>query len=472
MAKIDKSIKRGKILFSLLILLGILFLGNRLREYSYAQVPLPGETTDEYSFGWLGISLIKERYPIAWSGIDAYENHDYQRINVDGLFDKDPHRPLFSIDKPWFDHPPLFGLLTGGYAYLKGVREFEDASVIILRRPMLKIALLTTFLIFVLGWRWFGISVGLLAAFLYSVIPTTVISSRLALAENAIIPLFLAALVFTDYYLEKKNLIFWYAASVLAAISVLFKLSGIAVFIFLILIAIKYGGKLKAKLAIIASTLFLSAILLFILYGVYFDWNTFVKVLAVNSQRFYGAGSEIFFQVVARSKITTERFLTDGWILFGWLSLFSLVHARFDKEKSTTIMAISVFSYLVTFLIFGSEAYGWYRFPFYPFLIISSAHLLKRLYDSPNLFLFTALLLLPFGTTVHRLIGVVGFQNYVGFFRAFSVILIVLFVASLLNYKKTLFLQRIFVIVITFFTIWISIREIYFFGVDNWYFVT
>ena len=53
MAKIDEKIKgpnRAKILVFVL-LLGILFLGNRLREFSYASVPDPGEVVDEYSFG-------------------------------------------------------------------------------------------------------------------------------------------------------------------------------------------------------------------------------------------------------------------------------------------------------------------------------------------------------------------------------------------------------------------------------------
>ena len=112
-----------------LVLLAILVIGLNLRRFSYAQVPLPGETADEYSFGWLGISLIKDRYPIAWSGIAGYKNHDFQKINVDRLFDVDPDRPPFSIDKPWFDHPPLFGLVT--LLTLFGLFMIYDASSVI-----------------------------------------------------------------------------------------------------------------------------------------------------------------------------------------------------------------------------------------------------------------------------------------------------------------------------------------------------
>jgi len=39
------------------------------------------------------------------------------------------------INYPWFDHPPLMGLLTGGWAYLKGARIFEDTTTSIIRKP-------------------------------------------------------------------------------------------------------------------------------------------------------------------------------------------------------------------------------------------------------------------------------------------------------------------------------------------------
>ena len=197
-----KIFGKGKLKYLLIALCvaGVLFVGNGLREYSYSEVPNPGETNDEYSFAWLGMSLLSDGYPIAWSGIPGYKTTDYKRINVDGIFDDRPEKPDFPINSPWFDHPPLFGLVTGGYAYFKGIRDFADASVIIIRRPMLKIAALTSFLIFILGWKLLGWVKGLLASLLYSTIPLVVISSRLALAENGYIPLFLLSAIFAVFY--------------------------------------------------------------------------------------------------------------------------------------------------------------------------------------------------------------------------------------------------------------------------------
>ncbi len=457
---------------TIVCLVGILLLGNKLRTYSYSSVPRPSETADEYSFGWLGISLIKDRYPIAWSGIAAYKNHDFKKINVDGIFTEDPTRPYFSIDKPWFDHPPLFGVLIGGYAYIKGVRNFEDASVIILRRPMLKIGLLTTFLIFILGSILYDTKVALLSALLYSVIPTTVISSRLALAENGYIPLYLASLIFAIGYVNKRKTFYWTIASIIASISLLFKLSGITAVISLFLIAFLYGKKDTKKLLGITTAFFTLSLLAFFSYGAYFGWDTFVKVFTTNVGRFYGASSEVVYSAIVHPKITSERFLTDGWIIFGWIASLSISFGEWRRKKGGTIITIALTSYLLVFIIFGSESYGWYRFVFYPFLLISMARFIEKLFVNPNFFVFTTLMFLPFGTSVHRLIGVEGFQNYVLPIRIFSIFSLVLFSISLLRKDRALNVQRIYMIVILLLVLWLSVKEIFFYSIDKWFFVT
>lgn len=468
-----------KILIVLFLLGIILIVGNRLRSFSYASVPFPGEVADEYSFGWLGLSLIQFRYPIAWSGGLAYPKHDFQRINVDGIYNVHPERPLFSIDKPWFDHPPLFGLVTGGYAFLSGVRQFKDASVIILRRPMLKIGILTTVLIFVLATALFGKTVGFLSAILYSVVPTTVISSRLALAENGYIPLFLGALILSYAYFSKWKLlgirnknIYWISAVVLGSVALLFKLSGVAVLLTLFGLALAYGGREKGKLIKWVFFGGMASFLLFFLYGAFFDIDIFLKVLLTNSQRFYGSGAEIFLQLINQSRIT-GKFLTDAWVLVGWISLFILSFREWRKDKNIGFIIISVFCYLIVFIIFGSESYGWYRFPFLPFLIIAESKIFIDLYRKLNLFAFLGLSLLPFGSSVHRLIGLIEFQKYVLPFRISIILLAAIFFFSLFKENERIrFMQRFFMIIVFAFLVYLSIKEVYFYGISNWYFAT
>ena len=472
MAKfIKKSITLRTVVLSLLVVL-IMNLAGNLREYAYASVPFPGETLDEYSFAWVGISLIKDKYPIAWSGIPGYKNYDQQQINVDGIYDKHPEWAPFSINKPWFDHPPLFGLVTGGYAYLKGVRNFIDASVIILRRPMLKIGVFSVLLVIILAWKLWGLETGLLSGLLYATIPSIVISSRMAIVENGIIPLFLLCVLFAVNYFDKRKIIYWYLACTFAAMAVLFKLSGISVPLTLICMGVCYGKREKWKLVTFSLSSIIFSLLAFIIYGYYFDSTTFWNVFTANSKRFYGAGAEVFFNVLVQSKITGGKTLTDGWIVLGWLSLFILNFKYWLKNKPITYLSFAIFSYLFVFLLFGSESYGWYRFPFYPFLVIATSRLIIEIYRSPSV-LFLPLVLLPFGTSVHRLLGVEGFQHYLIYFRLAMIILFTVFlVPSLVKIKYFVKLQRLVLYLTIFFLIWLSVKEIYFYSFENWIFAT
>jgi len=224
-----------------ILLLAIIILGNWLRRYNYASVPHPGETADEYAFAWAGLSLIENHMPISWSYVkSSYDNVEYQKIDVDAIYEKIPTTPPFTIVKPWFDKPPGFALLIGAYEKFKGIENFAEAYTGIIRRPMLWIGIITTLLIFVLGQMLYGKWIGLLSALFYSVIPMTVISSRLTLAENGYIPLFLLSIILFRIFLAKKNKTYLILASFLAAVAVLFKLSGIAVLLSLLLLGLKY----------------------------------------------------------------------------------------------------------------------------------------------------------------------------------------------------------------------------------------
>ncbi len=131
----------------IVLLLIIIIIGNNARSASYASVPQPGENSDEYAYAWAGLTLLTKGKPEAWSQFpDAYKNVRKEKINVDHIFEKYADFPEFTIVSPWFDNPPATGLITGGYAYLKGFRSMDEISVITIRRPMLKIAILTTVL--------------------------------------------------------------------------------------------------------------------------------------------------------------------------------------------------------------------------------------------------------------------------------------------------------------------------------------
>lgn len=70
--------------------------------------------------------------------------------------------------------------------------------------------------------------VGVIAFTIYSVIPSAVFSSRLALAENVLNPLFLLSLLVLFFANVKKYPVLWFIAGLIAGIAVLAKFSGIA----------------------------------------------------------------------------------------------------------------------------------------------------------------------------------------------------------------------------------------------------
>src|SRR4051812_10107878 len=116
-------------IFSAVLLFLIVYGAYQLRNDNYAKIPFPGESMDEYSFTWVGLSLIELGIPIGNSGIPGYKQTENRYINVDQVFKTQARGNTFPINYPWFDHPPLLGLITGAFTYSKGGRVFEDALV-------------------------------------------------------------------------------------------------------------------------------------------------------------------------------------------------------------------------------------------------------------------------------------------------------------------------------------------------------
>ena len=86
-----------------------------------------------------------------------------------------------------------------------------------------------------------------------------------------------------------------------------------------------------------------------------------------------------------------DRFYLDGWILFGWLTILFLLK---DLKKNFVIL-IPFIAYFIVY-VFGipnEPAHGWYRYPFYPFLIISTALMLKEEFKKISLISMVFLLI-------------------------------------------------------------------------------
>ena len=137
---------------------------------------------------------------------------------------------------------------------------------------------------------------------------------------------------------------------------------------------------------------------MYLVYGFYFDKELFVSLWKLQLNRYDLVFNSIY--ALFQKPYLVDRFYTDGWIYFGWFSMILL----FLKDFKKNLIVIAAF--LAYFLIFLSgipdeAGHGWYRYPFYPFLIISTALFLRE-YFVKN-WLLTFFFLVFVGTSLFQL---------------------------------------------------------------------
>src|SRR5258708_31392760 len=106
-----------------IVLVIILALGFFVRQHNIYTWPRTGATFDEYAWTWLGMNLIQHQVPISWSPHPQYTNRKqvvYQKA-------------YFLIVRPYLEHPPLFGLVAGGYALLTGTKDMFHVNIYLIR---------------------------------------------------------------------------------------------------------------------------------------------------------------------------------------------------------------------------------------------------------------------------------------------------------------------------------------------------
>ncbi len=427
------------------ILISITAFGYYLRNDNYSLIPYPGESMDEYSFGWVGLSLIQTGVPIGISGISGYKNYDYRYISVNQVFKEAAGANPFSINTPWFDHPPLLGLITGGYAYSKGARVFEDVLISFIRKPMVILGSISILLLFIYLYKVFGYKEAIGGSLIMAVSPLSIIGSRTVQAENLLIPLFIASLVTLYLYIEhQKKWLLWVCA-IIAGISLLAKLSGIAIVLSGIFILLYFSKSIRKALQDVSIYALVSMgfLLVFFSYGAAYDFEQFLIILGSNGERFYGIGSKAFYDLLTTTKITNVHYLTDGWFLSGWLAAVSLFMIPGRDKKEMYILAPLV-CYLAVFLLFGSEPHGWYRYPFIPFLYAAIARIIVGAFRNKD-YIIPAfmLLLIPIGVNISKIMSIEEFQAYSGIWKwVISGLLLFLF---LINVRPSSRLNQIVV---------------------------
>ncbi|HBP51435.1 MAG: hypothetical protein US68_C0008G0077 [Candidatus Shapirobacteria bacterium GW2011_GWE1_38_10] len=452
----------------------ICFLGFRLRLQNYSSVPRPGDSSDEYANAWSGLGLIELGVPIGWSYLesDSYQPiHRY--INVDNIYQTGTaHGNPFYLHIPWFDHPPGMGILTGGFAYLKGARVLEDATTVLIRKPMVYLGALNILLLFLIGYLYFNYKTGIIAALIYSVSPLIVVANRLPQAENAFIPLFLISTIFIKLFQNKSNYIYLFFSALIAGVGIWFKIPALMITasgFLLILYSSPVQFKKRFKPAIIFTLISISfGVIPLLVYGLALNPQAFFQVLFFHAQRTYGIGISAFYQLLNQSKITGSFSITDGWLICGWLSwLILLVKNKNNYQKC--LISAPVFVCLIFFLFLGSESYGWYIYPFFPWLILSLAVMFNFLDDINIISALSILISIPIQILLPKL-GVTNiFPHFTSFWRFIYTLYLFFVCLTYLSSNKTLIkIQKILIYVLFILGVFLSIKYSLVISPETW----
>lgn len=345
-----------------LLLAIIVLLGFQIRELGLYKAPRMGATFDEFAWTWQGMNLIQNKVPTSWSPHPQYKN---------AKVIKHLHTKIRLVT-PYLEHPPGFGLVAGAYVMSNGVHDMLDVRIFNFRFLALILGTISILLVYIYAKNLFGESLGLLAALLYAIVPTVAIGSRLLQNENFFIPIWLFGLILVQNNVRKRKAIIGYLTCVIAAFLVFCKvpfMAGGVSFIALYLYNKMY------KEAILAGVGVAIGILLYVSYGFYFDKDLFLGLLQLQTQRYDLTFSNIFS--LFEKPFLADRFYTDGWIIWGWFSFILLISKRI---KNSSFVILPLLTYLGIYIagIPDESGHGWYRYPMYPFLIISIALFFKE----------------------------------------------------------------------------------------------
>lgn len=366
-----------------ILLLFILLLGFGVRFYNYTVWPREGATFDEFAWTFLGLSMWEKGVPTSWSPHTAYK----ERVEY-----FNPQGAHFTLVTPYLEHPPLFGLIAGGFARMNGIMSFDEVNVAAIRPLALFLGVFSVFTVFLFASAVYGDVLGLLASGIYAIIPSVAIGSRLVQNENFFIPFFLLSLYFAYKYVKyslPKDLI---VTTIICALLPLAKVPWIAAPL-AVSGMFAFSKQWKAVLTVSVATVICFGG--FMLYGFLLDTEVFLNLWKLQLGRYDMAFDSLF--VLFRDPMIVDRTFVDGWIYFGWVAMVFLFIKELKKNLPVVLGFLS-YGAIFVFAIPGEPLHGWYRYPFYPFLAIALAVFLKE-YLNRN-YLVTAMFFIVTGLSM------------------------------------------------------------------------
>lgn len=415
------------------LLLLILLLGFLLRFYNFTVFPGRGATFDEYAWTWLGMNIIQKGVPISWSPHPQYTIREHY---------VEPSGAAFWLVQPYLEHPPLFGLFAGSWAILSGARDMYNIDLLHIRPFSLLLGVFSILMIYLFARELYGYKVGILSALLYATIPTVVIGSRILQNENFFIPFYILAVWLTIRYLKEKKSILPFLSqansyilpAILCGLLTLAKVPWWGAALSCVFLLCSYKKYKQAVLFLGIVSIFFS---LFFIWGFYWDKEVFLNLWKLQIGR-YDITFDGIFSLFTHPYLVNELYF-DGWIYAGWIALFALV-GQFKEHKFLLLGFLGYFAIYILGIP-NEPAHGWYRYPFYPFLVISLSVVIIKSIKDRSLFTFVIFLFAGLALLQHVWEPIFGFSFRV--YRAFLIICGITSVATVLQEKKLTTLSNV-----------------------------
>jgi 4-amino-4-deoxy-L-arabinose transferase-like glycosyltransferase len=331
----------------------ITLLGAILRIYHYDSLPPDHWTSDEYAFAWSGMSLLQQGVPTSWSWLSPTDNFPTIVWEASNM--------RFRLVTPWFDHPPLFGLIIGLASLLGGAKTFFDCQLSVMRIPALILGILSIFLVYLLALQLCNVSIAIIASLIYATNPNTVFLSRLTISENLMIVFCLLVVLLYWQYYQTHHRKYLYIAAALAGLACLAKVTSIYLVLLLAVLLIYEKKWRDALLVSLVGGAFLS---LYFLYGAIYDYYFFNKIFQEQALRFTD------FDFV-KYLINPTVFFEDGWLILSWLTLIPFLR-KSPNRPQVRLLALPIIVYALILVSTGAQShfFSWYMIPLYPFLFI------------------------------------------------------------------------------------------------------
>ena len=333
------------------LLVVVLAVAFAVRLHGETVSPAPAANWDEMDWAWQGQSLLQTGVPVGWSKLPSYAPIGHVQLGT----------MTFPLVRPWMDHPPLFGVLTGGAVLLAGETTRASVDDAVVRLVPILLSLVTIVLAFLLAGRLAGRWTALAVAAVLAAWPAFVQASRLAESEALLAPLLLASLLLA---LRLRDGGRWRTAVALGGVcaaAVLTKEVGVSVGVGAAAVLLLSS---RRRLAWVPLTGTLAGVAAYLAYAAAISFTQFhATAAALGDKRgpFWTAAQGFFTSTDAGLGIRVP--LADPLWWLGWVALLVLAW----RSAAWRPVAAVALVYAASVVALGSGPWmhwiGWYRIP-------------------------------------------------------------------------------------------------------------